>query len=607
MKKLFFLSKSFLLPGLLCLFLTASKHSIAQERTEICIPDIPGFITLKCDFHMHTLFSDGSFWPSIRVEEAWREGLDVISITDHIEYHPAQADVKTNLNRPYEIAKEAALKFDIILIKGAEITRDMPPGHLNALFTYDNDSLNVPDPVKSIEAAIKQKAFLHWNHPGDLWYPLHTQLLEKGLFHGIEVVNANRYYPEAHRWVIEKDLTLMSNSDVHGWVDWLYDKEKNQHRPLTMVFARSRSSEAVREALFAGRTAAYFGDTLIGKEEFLKPIFFNSVQIMNENPIIQKNGSVQFSIHNSSDVRMVLEANQMNTDFSFPPELILPAHKTVMMSLENLKNVGSGLIQLNVPYKVKNFWTGPGSVLDIELELQAFSWQNIKMISKRKNTFSIQHGIIDPSVKVFYTTDGSVVNQFSAPSTEPFIQDKPFLLKIAAYKNGQQIGSIYEKKVYIHKGLGHKLTLLSEFHSKYSAGGSNALIDGSLGGKDYNDGFWQGFHENDMMAEINLEKQTVINKVEINFLQNVSSWIFLPLRVEVLISDNGKEYQSVYNEKLGIPKRQPNQVIKKLTVDLAGVKTSYIKVIAKNVGICPEWHTGAGEKAWLFVDEIIIE
>ena len=57
-------------------------------RYHIRIPDINGYKTLKCDFHVHTVFSDGKVLPDQRVKEAWNEGLDVIAITDHLEYRP---------------------------------------------------------------------------------------------------------------------------------------------------------------------------------------------------------------------------------------------------------------------------------------------------------------------------------------------------------------------------------------------------------------------------------------------------------------------------------------------------------------------------------------
>jgi len=77
-------------------FISAS----AAVRKEIRIPDIAGYRTLKCDFHMHTVFSDGNVWPTVRVDEAWREGLDAIAITDHVEYHPHKEDIPPNIIGP---------------------------------------------------------------------------------------------------------------------------------------------------------------------------------------------------------------------------------------------------------------------------------------------------------------------------------------------------------------------------------------------------------------------------------------------------------------------------------------------------------------------------
>ena len=110
-----------------------------RARTEIQIPDILGYKTLKCDFHIHTVFSDGNVWPTVRAEEAWREGLDAISITDHLEYTPHKEDINLRYNRSSEIAKSHGDELDITVIKGSEITRSMPPGHLNAIFINDAD------------------------------------------------------------------------------------------------------------------------------------------------------------------------------------------------------------------------------------------------------------------------------------------------------------------------------------------------------------------------------------------------------------------------------------------------------------------------------------
>ncbi len=133
----------FILLGVLIVVLQASLV-LGQVRREIHVPDILGYKTLKCDFHMHTIFSDGYVWPTVRVDEAWQEGLDAIAITDHIEYRPHKQDLVADLNRSYEIALPQAKEKGLLLVKAAEITRETPPGHFNALFIDDVTPLDRP-------------------------------------------------------------------------------------------------------------------------------------------------------------------------------------------------------------------------------------------------------------------------------------------------------------------------------------------------------------------------------------------------------------------------------------------------------------------------------
>ena len=113
----------------------------AQRRNEIQVPNLNGYTTLKCDFHMHSVFSDGLVWPTVRVDEAYREGLDAISLTEHIEYRPHKKDIIADHNRSYELSQKQAKKLGILLIRGSEITRSMPPGHFNAIFLNDSNPL----------------------------------------------------------------------------------------------------------------------------------------------------------------------------------------------------------------------------------------------------------------------------------------------------------------------------------------------------------------------------------------------------------------------------------------------------------------------------------
>lgn len=348
----------------LCLFQICE----AQSRRVINIPDIEGYKTLKCDFHTHTVFSDGTVWPTVRVEEAWSEGLDAIAISDHIEYRPHSKDVVADHNRAFEIASPLAKQLGVLLIRAAEITRSMPPGHINALFIRNANLLEHDDVNDALKEARDQGAFLLWNHPGwkvqqpdsTRWFDEHTALLETHLLQGIEVYNSNEFYPEAVDWANEKQLTVFANSDVHGPMD-----VGDGHRPMTLVFAKSRTEGGIKEALFSGRTVAYFGNTLIGKSALLEPLFFASLKY-DKTPLRLKNGvSKVVSLTNNSDIDYHLELLQPGIGFDAPETITLKAHHVTPISLNGNSDEISQAKEINVYYNVTNVFTGSNENLVI--------------------------------------------------------------------------------------------------------------------------------------------------------------------------------------------------------------------------------------------------
>ena len=260
-----------------------------QHTRKIIFPDILGYQTTVCDFHIHTVFSDGNVWPTIRVEEAAKDGVHAISMTEHLEYQPHLDDIPhPDRNRSYHIAKELANALDIIVVHGVEITRDLPPGHANAIFIEDANKLNVEDPIDAYVEAKRQGAFVFWNHPN--WIsqqrngiatltPLHDSLVKEGMLHGIEVVNDLTFSDEALEIAFENNLTVMGTSDIHGLVDWQFKTADGGHRPVSLVLTTERSEAAIEEALRAGRSIAFFDDLLIGKEEYVAPLIAACIEV----------------------------------------------------------------------------------------------------------------------------------------------------------------------------------------------------------------------------------------------------------------------------------------------------------------------------------------
>lgn len=272
----------------------------SNVRTEISIPGFDGYETLKCDFHVHTVFSDGSVWPTVRVTEAWQEGLDAIAMTDHIEYRPNKNVVIGDLNESYKIAKKQADKIGFILIQGTEITRSKPLGHLNALFINDANVMDVKDPLVAIDKALEQGAFIQWNHPGwpddkSTLYPVHEELLKAGKIHAVEVLNYMEFYPIAFDWCNQYGIAPMANTDIHELISGDYRWGGGKMRPMTLVFATDRSEKGIKEALFARRTAALFDGKLVGKAEYLMKLIQSSLKIRRIN-----DGTIE--VTNTSDI-----------------------------------------------------------------------------------------------------------------------------------------------------------------------------------------------------------------------------------------------------------------------------------------------------------------
>lgn len=343
--------------GLCALLLPTAGLSQAhthQAPSPVAFPDIPGYLTLTTDLHQHTVFSDGSVWPDIRVMEALREGLDAISLTEHLEYQPHQADIPhPDRNRSFEIAREEARDHDLILIHGSEITRSAPMGHSNAIFITDANALLADAPEVPFREARNQGAFIFWNHPA--WYaqnpggnPVLSDFqkarIQNGELHGIEVINTTDYSEEALGIALEEGLAILGTSDIHGLIDWDYT-EKGNHRPLTLVFAKGRDAASLKEALFDKRTVAVYNGLWVGRGEWLLPLLRASVRIL-EASYIPDTQILKIVLENQTSSDLLFENAMPYTFYSSSPVFEIPARGTYTLQVKTLEVRDSVELQL---------------------------------------------------------------------------------------------------------------------------------------------------------------------------------------------------------------------------------------------------------------------
>ncbi|MBW6459311.1 MAG: family 20 glycosylhydrolase [Bacteroidales bacterium] len=209
--------------------------------------------------------------------------------------------------------------------------------------------------------------------------------------------------------------------------------------------------------------------------------------------------------------------------------------------------------------------------------------------------------------EIFYTLDGKEPGKNSFPYTKPVNIQHNATLKAIAYKNGKALEKPAVYELNYHGGLGLPITYRSRYSQRYPAKGAHSLFDGLKGSLRHNDGFWQGYHGNNMDVVIRIDQAFDINSVSTTFLQDQGKWIFYPSQVNYYFSEDGVSFKGI-----GGVKRKPltpDDIVMSndYTIRLQRpLKVNYLRIEAINIGVCPDWHPGNGGKAWIFADEIII-
>ena len=348
------------------------RHTLRNEvlRNEIILPKVNDYLVLKSDLHIHTVYSDGNVTPEYRVQEAWTDGLDVMAITDHVEYRRWEGQMVTflkgympegtkaentnlvgkkadergilsDLNLPCRVAKSSAEQYGLILIPGIEITRDpLTIGHYNALFVKDANTIYDADPIVSIKNAREQGAIIVQNHPG--WRRKNLEVLEfeqkvyaEDLIDGVEIMNGSEFYPTVVDRASEKKMFMSANTDIHGTTARDYTSV-GQLRDMTLILAKDKSLDSVKEALMARRTLAYAYGSIAGEEQLVRD-FFNAC--ITYETLFEKDGK-QRKVRMSNPTSMTFVLNFGGNPVQLRPftsrDVTVNKGKDVTFTVENL-------------------------------------------------------------------------------------------------------------------------------------------------------------------------------------------------------------------------------------------------------------------------------
>jgi predicted alpha-1,2-mannosidase len=227
--------------------------------------------------------------------------------------------------------------------------------------------------------------------------------------------------------------------------------------------------------------------------------------------------------------------------------------------------------------------------------------------------------------KIVYTTDGTEPTFRSAIYQKPLTFSKTTNLKVAIFiaeynhTNGILDGSVFvENSNLLGKSVSStfnksnnniSLQLETQFANQYAASGENALIDGIRSGStDFRSGDWQGFEGVDAKGILNFEKPQTVRKISVSCLQDEHSWIFFPTEFQVFTSEDGINFKPNGTIQNSLSPAKKGNLTQNMTVEFnTSTPFKAIKFVIKNRQTCPEGHISAGERAWIFLDEVVVE
>lgn len=204
---------------------------------------------------------------------------------------------------------------------------------------------------------------------------------------------------------------------------------------------------------------------------------------------------------------------------------------------------------------------------------------------------------------IHYTTDDRQPTAQSKVYDQPLEINKSQTIKALYFENENAKSNVAEQSFFIHKATSQLVSLQNQPSGNYAKGGGFTLVDGIQGDKAKFGQHWLGFSGTDLIATIDLGQKQHIRRIEIGLLSSPSSWIYFPKKVTFEVSEDMIQFEVVgifTAEEIQKSNGEINLYCNKKNMQ-------FVKVTVENFGTISDGQPGAGNKAWLFADEITVE
>ncbi len=231
---------------------------------------------------------------------------------------------------------------------------------------------------------------------------------------------------------------------------------------------------------------------------------------------------------------------------------------------------------------------------------------NISIDSDTKWREIVVHMTTAGDAEIRYTLDGSQPTASSTLYTGAIHLQKSAKIRATAFRNGKS-SQVSSQDIVFNKATACPVKLLQPTHKSYTYNGGVTLTDGLVGDKGFGTGRWLGFSGNDLEAVIDLKKPTNVSSVSLNTCVDKGSWIFDARNIEVSVSNDGINFTTVASHSLPALEKNSADGINTYNLEFSQTSARYIKVHATSEHNIPDWHSGKGKPAFLFVDEISVK
>lgn len=207
---------------------------------------------------------------------------------------------------------------------------------------------------------------------------------------------------------------------------------------------------------------------------------------------------------------------------------------------------------------------------------------------------------------IYYTLDGTNPTATSPRYESPVEIRQNGTFKAIVIRPDGSISRTFAEEITFDKGTTKLITLKEEPSRGYSFNGAVVLADGLHGNDNYKTGRWLGFQGKDIDATIDLKDPTEISKISFNTNVVKGDWIMGAAGITVKVSDDGKTFREVASKQIPELTKDDKDGLYPQEITFAPMTTRYVEVVI-NSSKLPKWHSGAGNPAYLFVDEIEVQ